>query len=234
MEGQHIQEMFHAIAPRYDFLNRLLSVKQDIKCRKALVEALRLPDNSRVLDIATGTGDVAIEVVRRKGRSVTVWGVDFALGMLQLGRKKIAGANLDANIRQAQGDAFYPPFKQGVFDAVTCAFGIRNISDKKKVLKVFFDLLKPGGQVLILELTLPKTGFMKYLYLIYFQRVLPVIGKMISKVSEAYSYLPQSVLHFPPRAAFCSLLRDAGFEDVSCKPLTVGICTLFSGVKPEK
>ncbi len=233
MEGRPIQDMFQAIAPRYDFLNRLLSLRRDVQWRRVLVKALRVPRDARVLDMATGTGDVALEIGRRKGISVTVWGVDFAFGMLQLGKNKIARTKYCVDIRQAQGDAFHPPFKPGGFDAVTMAFGIRNISDKKRVLKVFYEFLKKGGQLLILELTLPKIGFMKNLYFIYFQKLLPVIGKILSGSSGAYSYLPDSVRKFPSQKDFCELMREAGFEKVSYKRLTLGICTLFTGFKPE-
>lgn len=231
MEGRSIQEMFQAIAPKYDFLNRLLSLKRDVQWRRVLVKALRVPNDARVLDMATGTGDVALEIGRRKGMSVTVWGVDFAFGMLQLGKNKIAETKHCVDIRQAQGDAFHPPFKPEVFDAVTMAFGIRNISDKKRVLQVFYELLKKGGQLLILELTVPKIECMKSLYLIYFQKVLPIIGKVVSGNSGAYGYLPASVLMFPSQKDFCELMREAGFENVSYKRLTLGICTLFTGFK---
>ncbi len=231
MEGKHIQEMFQAIAPRYDFLNHFLSLRRDIHWRRVLVKALRAPSEGRVLDVATGTGDVALEIGRQKGRSITVWGIDFAFRMLQLGKKKIVGANYCVDIRPVQSDAFHPPFKSGVFDAVTMAFGIRNIADKKRVLEVFHELLKKGGQVLILELTLPKIDFMKNLYFIYFQKILPMIGKIISGDSGAYSYLPDSVFKFPSPKDFCELMREAGFEKVYYKPLTLGVCTLFIGIK---
>jgi demethylmenaquinone methyltransferase/2-methoxy-6-polyprenyl-1,4-benzoquinol methylase len=183
--------------------------------------------------MATGTGDVALEIGRQKGKSITVWGVDFALNMLQLGKKKILGTRHCMDIRQAQGDAFHPPFKPGVFDAVTIAFGIRNIADKKRVLKAFYEVLKKGGQVLILELTLPKIGYMQDLYCIYFQKVLPMIGRILSGHSEAYGYLPDSVLKFPSPRDFCKLMEEVGFERVSYKQLTFGICTLFTGSKPD-
>jgi demethylmenaquinone methyltransferase/2-methoxy-6-polyprenyl-1,4-benzoquinol methylase len=231
MQGQPIQEMFQAIAPRYDFLNRLLSLRWDIRWRRQLVKALRVPQGGRVLDMATGTGDVALEIGRWKGRSITVWGVDFVFNMLQLGKKKITGAKHCVDIRQAQGDAFHPPFKPDVFDAVTIAFGIRNISDKKRVLKAFYELLKRGGQVLVLELTIPETGAMQRLYLIYFQKVLPRIGRMLSGHSAAYGYLPDSVLKFPSPRDFCKLMGEVGFEKVSYKRFSFGICTLFTGLK---
>ncbi|MFH1675246.1 MAG: bifunctional demethylmenaquinone methyltransferase/2-methoxy-6-polyprenyl-1,4-benzoquinol methylase UbiE [Pseudomonadota bacterium] len=231
MEGKHIQEMFQAIAPRYDFLNHFLSLRHDVYWRRVLVKALRVPPEGRVLDVATGTGDVALEIGRQKGSSITVWGIDFAFRMLQLGKKKIAGSKYCVDIRPAQSDAFHPPFKPGAFDALTMAFGIRNIADKKKVLEVFYELLKGGGQILILELTLPKIDFMKNLYFIYFQKVLPMIGKIISGDSGAYSYLPDSVSKFPSPKDFCELMREAGFEKVYYKPLTLGVCTLFTGIK---
>ena len=231
MQGRPIQEMFQAIAPRYDFLNRLFSLRRDIRWRRELVEALRVPKGARILDMATGTGDVALEIGRQKGRSITVWEVDFVFKMLQLGKKKILETKHCVDIRQAQGDAFHPPFKPGVFDAVTIAFGIRNIADKKTVLKTFYEVLKKGGQVLILELTLPETGYMQRLYLIYFQKVLPMIGRILSGHSSAYGYLPNSVLKFPSPRDFCKLMEEVGFEKVSYKRLTFGICTLFTGLK---
>ncbi|BBO70263.1 ubiquinone/menaquinone biosynthesis C-methyltransferase UbiE [Desulfosarcina alkanivorans] len=227
-----VREMFDSIAPRYDLLNRLLSLRQDVVWRKKLVSAMRLPENGRVLDVACGTGDVTLEIVRQKGAMVSVTGIDFSPGMLRLAREKIQRTPHPA-VSLLAGDALALPFGAGSFHAVTIAFGIRNIQDKAGALKAFFDCLLPGGMVLVLELATPKKTRLRDAYLTYFQRVLPIIGRLFSNHRFAYSYLPESVTRFPTTGAFMSIMADAGFGHISCRRLTLGIANLFVGVKPR-
>ncbi|MFZ5563565.1 MAG: ubiquinone/menaquinone biosynthesis methyltransferase, partial [Thermodesulfobacteriota bacterium] len=183
-DAQHapaIQAMFDAIAPRYDFLNRFLSLRRDVYWRKCLVAAA-IPAGSsarNLLDVACGTGDVAIEAARQCPQSLSVWGADFSLAMLAEGKKKTAPWSDRVCLLAA--DAFALPFKKETFDAVTIAFGIRNIADKPAVLEVFCRHLKKKGVLAVLELTTPQKGFLRSLYLFYFKWVLPLIGWVVSK-----------------------------------------------------
>ncbi len=227
-----VREMFDSIAPRYDLLNRLLSLRQDVVWRKKLVTVMTLPERGRVLDVACGTGDVAMEICRQKGPLVKVSGVDFSPGMLRLAQKKIHG-NRYSSISLLAGDALALPFGKAAFDAVTMAFGIRNIQDKAGALRAFYETLTPGGMLLILELATPKKTRLRDAYLAYFQKVLPTIGRLFSKHRFAYSYLPESVSRFPAADAFMSIMAEAGFANVTCRRMTWGIANLFVGVKPK-
>ena len=227
-----VREMFDSIAPRYDLLNRLLSLRQDVVWRKKLVSAMAIPDNGRVLDAACGTGDVAIEICRQKGPRVKVTGLDFSPGMLHLAQEKIL-RNQNTSISLLAGDALALPFGEASFHAVTIAFGIRNIQDKAGALRAFYESLLPGGILLVLELATPKKTRLRDAYLAYFQKVLPTIGRLFSKHSFAYSYLPDSVSRFPATDVFMRIMVEAGFSHVTCRRLTLGIVNLFVGVKPK-
>jgi demethylmenaquinone methyltransferase/2-methoxy-6-polyprenyl-1,4-benzoquinol methylase len=234
MENQElpfVREMFDSIAPRYDLLNRLLSFRQDVIWRKKMVSEMAIPVNGRVLDMACGTGDVAMETCRQKGPLVKVIGMDFSPGMLRLAQEKI-GRNRNQTISLLAGDALALPFGVASFHAVTIAFGIRNIQDKVGALKAFYRSLLPGGMVLVLELATPKKTRLRDAYLTYFQKVLPLIGRLFSKHNYAYSYLPDSVSRFPTPNEFITLMSEAGFVRITCRRLTLGIANLFVGIKP--
>lgn len=225
-----LREMFDTIAPRYDLLNRLLSCRQDVVWRKQMVSRMRIPVNARALDVACGTGDVAMEICRQKGSQVKVFGIDFSPGMLRLAQAKIR-RNRNTAISLLAGNALALPFGEETFHAVTIAFGIRNIQDKAGALKAFYESLRPGGMVLVLELATPKKTRLNDAYLAYFQRVLPIIGRFFSKHSFAYSYLPDSVSRFPTPDVFMSIMAGAGFSQITCRRLTLGIANLFIGIK---
>ncbi len=240
MELDFIKEMFDSIAPKYDFLNRFLSLGQDVLWRREMVKAASLPNgNSMVLDVACGTCDVAIEVKKQKQRGATIIATDFSPGMLILGKKKVesdysatgaSGTRLSPiNIHLVAGNALFLPFRGGFFDAVFIAFGIRNIMDRKGALKAFHSMLKKGGKLAVLELTSPPKGFFRDIYMLYFQKILPSIGGLFSKNAGAYHYLPESVLKFPSPREFGVLMEDAGFKNVRWKMMTLGIVTLFVG-----
>ena len=231
--AKYVQEMFGRIAPRYDLLNRMLSMRQDVAWRKKMVAAMTVPENGKVLDVACGTGDVALEICRQKGSRVEVTGIDFSPGMLALARQKIACRRTHAAISLLAGNALALPFRSASFHALTIAFGIRNIQDKAGALKAFYDTLVPGGMVLILELATPKKTRLREAYLAYFQKVLPTIGRLFSKHSYAYSYLPDSVSRFPAPEVFMAIMAEAGFSHIACRRLTMGIANLFVGVKPR-
>jgi demethylmenaquinone methyltransferase / 2-methoxy-6-polyprenyl-1,4-benzoquinol methylase len=227
-----VREMFDSIAPRYDLLNRLLSFRQDVAWRKKLVSAMALPENGQVLDVACGTGDVCMEICRQKGPLVKVTGIDFSPGMLRLAQEKIR-RNQNMAISLLVGDALALPFGEASFHAVTIAFGIRNIQDKAGALNAFYETLMPGGMLQVLELATPKRTRLRDAYLAYFQTVLPTIGRLFSKHSFAYSYLPDSVSRFPAIDVFMSSMTEAGFTNVTCRRMTLGIANLFAGVKPR-
>ena len=228
-----VQSMFDHIAPHYDLLNRLLSLRQDVMWRRKLVAALALPAKGRLLDVACGTCDVGIQAVRSLGPGIRVTGIDFSTRMLALAQRKIRAEGLAAQIRVAAGNAFDLPVRPGGFDAVSIAFGIRNLQARTTALEAFRAQLRPGGVLCVLELATPRPGLALSLYLLYFRRILPRIGGLFSKNRAAYTYLPDSVLKFPRPPAFARHLRRAGFEAVAWQPLSIGIATLFRGRRPN-
>jgi demethylmenaquinone methyltransferase/2-methoxy-6-polyprenyl-1,4-benzoquinol methylase len=228
-----VREMFDAIAPRYDLLNRLLSLRQDVGWRKKMVAAMAVPENGRVLDVACGTGDVMVEIRRRKGPRVRVSGIDFSPGMLGLAKEKIRTSG-GSGLFLSAGNALALPHEPATFHAVTIAFGIRNIQDKAGALRAFYDVLVPGGMVLVLELATPGSTRMRDAYLAYFRKVLPLVGRLFSRHRFAYSYLPESVSRFPAPDVFSGMMKSAGFTSVSRLRLTLGTANLFVGVKPRE
>jgi demethylmenaquinone methyltransferase/2-methoxy-6-polyprenyl-1,4-benzoquinol methylase len=230
MELPFIKDMFDAIAPRYDFLNRLLSLRQDVVWRRALIGCLGLPPQGRLLDVACGTGDVLLEAREQVRSSTVVVGVDFAPGMLTLARQKILKTE-SSRIHLAAGNGLGLPFKSGSFHALTIAFGIRNITDKVAALREFQRCLTPGGTLAVLELTTPPGGRLRDIYMLYFKKLLPLVGRFVSGDSMAYHYLPESVLAFPPTPVFIAMMRSAGFGGIKYRKLTLGIATLFVGYK---
>lgn len=230
-ELDFVREMFDRIAPRYDFLNRLLSLRQDVYWRKTTVAALDLSPGSHVLDVACGTADVGIEVKRQFGDQVKVVGIDFSPEMLRLAKPKVTQMDGGQSVELAAADAFDLPFQPGGFDVITMAFGIRNIQDKEALLKCFWEQLKPKGRLAILELGTPTHGLARSAYLFYFNRLLPFVGRFFSKHNFAYTYLPRSVARFPAANEFARMMRRAGFRQVRYRSLTSGITVLFVGDK---
>jgi demethylmenaquinone methyltransferase/2-methoxy-6-polyprenyl-1,4-benzoquinol methylase len=229
-KGERIQEMFDSIAPRYDFLNRVLSLGIDRQWRRFAVRQIKFTDNGRILDVATGTGDVALEIARRTPASVSIVGVDFSKEMVALGKEKIRISPFAQRITMQVAPCEAIPFPEESFDSVTIAFGIRNVVDRLQGLKEMWRVLKPEGRVVILEFSTPRSKLFKALYCFYFLRVLPVIGGLFSKFS-AYKYLPDSVLEFPSREEFKALMARAGFRSPTHHDLTGGIATVYVGEK---
>lgn len=230
MKPDPISSMFDAIAPKYDFLNRLLSLRRDVYWRSEMVRSLNLPKNALVIDVACGTGDVLLEVMRRKPDTRT-YGIDFSKKMIYIAAEKIRAFDFKPAPILVAADALHIPFPSNQADAITIAFGIRNIQDRIRALKCFRDVLKPGGVLAVLELNTPSSGMLRSLYLWYFQKILPGIGGLFSKNAGAYQYLPASVLNFPPPEGFASQMHAAGFENIAWKNLTAGIATLYVGQK---
>ena len=216
--NRQVRQMFSDIAPRYDLLNRLLSGGQDRYWRKRAVARLSPQAGERFLDIATGTADVALEIIRKvpKGAAQVV-GMDFSEKMLELAQQKINSKDKTHSIQLESGSAENLPFEDNSFDGTTTAFGVRNFSDVDRSLREMYRVLKPGGRCVILEFSLPKSSLLKTLYRFYFEILLPKVGRMISKHPSAYSYLPETVASFPVRKEFSSLMQQAGFLGVNYK-----------------
>lgn len=223
--------MFDAISSRYDILNRLLSFGLDLFWRRRLGRFLPQDGAVSLLDLATGTADVLLTLVRHNKNIEYAVGMDMAEQMLSIGREKIARANLSNKITLTHGDAGHIPFEAGRFDAVTMAFGIRNVEDPAQVLREMRRVLKDGGRALILEFSLPENRILRAAHLFYLRFVVPAIGGLISGHGPAYRYLNQTIERFPYGAAFCAMMADAGFRNPSALPLSGGIATVYAGEK---
>ncbi len=226
---QQIEQMFDHIAPKYDFLNHFLSLGIDRLWRKKAVRMLKAYRPQLILDVASGTGDFAIETVRLKPKEIV--GFDLSEQMIRVGEEKVKRLRLDHLIRFQKGDSENMPFPDQSFDAITVAFGVRNFEHLEKGLREFHRVLKTGGVAMILEFSRPRMFPFKQLYMFYFRQILPRIGGMVSKDASAYSYLPESVLAFPDGQEFLDILSRTGFSRVRQKRLTMGIATIYEAVK---
>jgi demethylmenaquinone methyltransferase / 2-methoxy-6-polyprenyl-1,4-benzoquinol methylase len=229
-KGERIRAMFGSIAPRYDFLNRVLSLGIDRRWRRFAVKKIGVSGTGRVLDVATGTGDVALEIASQTASSVSIVGIDFCKEMVDLGQVKVANSTHAGRISLQVAPCEDIPFDDGTFDAATISFGIRNVVDRAKGLAEMCRVLKSGGRIVILEFSTPTLPVFKQVYHFYFLKVLPRIGGAFSRFS-AYQYLPDSVLEFPPREEFKGLMSKVGFKDVKHYDLTGGIATVYVGTK---
>jgi demethylmenaquinone methyltransferase / 2-methoxy-6-polyprenyl-1,4-benzoquinol methylase len=227
---EQVANMFNHIAARYDFMNRFLSVGIDVYWRKKAIRELAEINPQTILDVATGTADVAIMMAKYlKPKKIT--GIDISEGMLELGRKKIASLALSRCIELQQGDSEEINFPDGTFDAITVAFGVRNFSNLEKGLVEMMRVLKPGGKLVVLEFSKPKKGVFRKLYSLYMKTAAAGIGKWVAKNREAYEYLNESVNAFPEGDHFLSILSKTGFSDSYMKTLTMGICTIYCARK---
>lgn len=223
--------MFDRIAPRYDLLNRALSFGLDVGWRKRVVAELPAGRGLRVLDVATGTADLAIALARSP-RVESVVGVDIAERMLAEGRQKVRAAGLEASIRLVYGDAA-DLHAHREFDAATIAFGIRNVPDPVAVMRQMREAVRPAGRVLVLELSEPRSPVLGPIYRAYRRNVVPRIGGLVSGDSAAYAYLDETIATFPAGEAFLALMREAGLTAVTAAPLALGAVTLYAGFAPE-
>jgi demethylmenaquinone methyltransferase/2-methoxy-6-polyprenyl-1,4-benzoquinol methylase len=220
--------MFDAIAGRYDFLNHFLSAGIDKRWRKRAIRSLALTGRERVLDLCTGTADVAIAAQTATPGASRVVGVDFAGAMLRVGHEKVGKAGLSGKIALIRGDASRVPVRDASVDRVTVAFGIRNVENTAAACAEMHRVLAPGGRIAVLEFAIPTLPGIRSAYLWYFNHVLPRFGRMISRHNAAYSYLPESVGAFASPDEFVKLLRQAGFTGISADPLTFGVVYLYT------
>ncbi|HHG83505.1 MAG TPA: bifunctional demethylmenaquinone methyltransferase/2-methoxy-6-polyprenyl-1,4-benzoquinol methylase UbiE [Bacteroidetes bacterium] len=224
---EQVAEMFDNIAPRYDFLNHFLSMGIDIRWRRKAIRALQAYKPEVVLDIATGTGDFAIEALRLKPQPKEIIGLDISAGMLEVGQKKIEKKGFSEKIRMVLGDSEALPFEDNSIGGITVGFGVRNFENLEKGMGEILRVLKPGGAAVILEPAVPQRFPMKQLFGIYFRGILPMIGKLVSKDSRAYTYLPESVKAFPNGKDFVTICEKVGFRNCQSKPLSFGICAFY-------
>jgi demethylmenaquinone methyltransferase/2-methoxy-6-polyprenyl-1,4-benzoquinol methylase len=237
---QQVAEMFDKIAFRYDFLNRFLSGGIDRYWRRRAIREVRASIDRgaastviprTILDVATGTADMAI-LMTRYLQAVRVTGVDISTGMLEIGRQKINRLRLDDRIILETGDSESLQFSDASFDAITVAFGVRNFENLEKGLKEMLRVLKPGGRLVVLEFSQPRTPGIRQFYNLYLRLVAPNVGRMVSSSREAYQYLNDSVQAFPEGAAFTRILDGCGYTNTRLRRLSLGICSLYSGEKP--
>ncbi|HRJ30330.1 MAG TPA: bifunctional demethylmenaquinone methyltransferase/2-methoxy-6-polyprenyl-1,4-benzoquinol methylase UbiE [Cyclobacteriaceae bacterium] len=226
---EQVARMFDNISHRYDFLNHFLSLGIDRGWRKKAIKLIAPAQPKILLDVATGTGDFAIQALSLKPEKII--GVDISAGMLDVGRKKMDKRGITHIIEMIQADSENLPFEQNKFDAVTVAFGVRNFENLERGLKEILRVMKPGALLAVLEFSRPKRFPFKQGYNFYFKTILPKIGSWISRDKAAYSYLPESVEAFPDGDDFLAILKKAGYKNVSCKPLTFGISSIYIAQK---
>ena len=232
METRKIERLFDSIAGDYDRLNHLLSLGTDRTWRRRSLKAFITPGKAQeILDAACGTGDFSIDIASASAPETIVTGLDLSEGMLAVMREKVARKGLDGRIRILQGNCESLPFPDVSFDCVTIAFGIRNFEHREDALREILRVLRPGGKLVILELSVPETPVLRWLYNLYFKHVLPFIGGLISGDRAAYRYLPASVLKFPGRKEWMATMESCGYRDVTHKSFTFGICRMYTGTK---
>jgi len=226
---QQVENMFDGIAGKYDFLNRLLSFRIDVIWRNQVVNLLKKSNPQSILDVATGTADLAIALNKLNPKKII--GLDLSNNMLEVGRIKVADRNLTQTIELVKGDSENLPFENDTFDAVTVAFGVRNFENLTKGLSEIHRVLKPGGQFIILEFSKVKTFPIKQFYHLYFRYITPMIGKLFSNDNKAYTYLPNSVQVFPEGEEMCVILQQLGFKKVTCQIVSLGIASIYHSEK---
>jgi len=226
---KQVEVMFDNIAPTYNFLNHTLSLGIDKSWRNKVVKLLQDSKPLNILDIAAGTGDLSFAMLKLKPKKIT--GIDLSNKMLEVGKTKAKKKKLEDKIEFTQGDSENLNFETNSFDAVTCAFGVRNFENLDAGLSEMHRVLKNGAKVVILEFSQPKNKFISWSYNIYFKKILPTIGNLISKDKRAYTYLPDSVSNFPYGDSFLKHLKKAGFKNTKSKIVTFGIASIYSGIK---
>lgn len=230
---QQVEAMFDSIAPAYDFMNSAMSFGLHRRWLKKALRAIATEHNSplSILDVATGTADVAIALVR-KFPEARITGIDLSEGMLSVGRKKVAKAGLSDRITLTQADCLHLPFGDNSFDAVTVAYGVRNFERLLDGYREMTRVLRPGGRLVVIELSTPKSKLVKPFYKFYTRCIIPVVGRLVSKDVRAYSYLPESIAAVAQGSAMTILMQQAGLAGATYRPLTLGVCTIYTAIKP--
>jgi demethylmenaquinone methyltransferase/2-methoxy-6-polyprenyl-1,4-benzoquinol methylase len=227
---EQVRSMFNSIAPTYDLMNRLMTFGIDKRWRSLTVKAVRNSGAKKILDIATGTGDLAIKLAKEiDGSRIT--GVDLSEGMVEIGVEKVKQAGLSDRVRLTTADALNLPFAENSFDAITVAYGVRNFEHLDQGYAEMLRVLRPGGMLCVLELTPPSSWLVKPFYAVYTRCVIPVIGRLLSSDKRAYTYLPESIAAVPARGDMLKLMCDAGFSQSHYTSLTFGVCTIYTANK---
>ena len=227
-EKQHIGQLFDRISGTYDGLNHLLSLNIDKRWRRRAIRMLKPAE--QVLDVAIGTADLTIEILRQ-GKAQHVTGIDLSHGMMAIGEQKVAKRGYAPQVQFDYGSAQQMPYANASFDTVTCAYGVRNFANMDEGLSEMYRVLRTGGELMVLEFSYPTNPVIRWGYDLYFTHILPFIGNLFSRDKGAYSYLNRSVKNFPYGEAFCQHLRKAGFTQIKATPLTFGISTIYTAVK---
>lgn len=230
-DAEKVERMFSNIAPRYDFLNHLLSLGLDIGWRRRVAKETARINCRRILDVCTGSGDMAIELCRFWKGSVMIEGLDFSGGLIEIAREKVRKANLDDSIALTEGNAEQLPFKDERFDAVTITFGLRNIKDRLKALREFHRVMERGGTFVCLEFSQPKNLFLAKIYSFYLMKFVPLVSKIFGSDPAAYEYLGKTIKEFPSPEELADLITSAGWRKVSYQKLACGIVAIHRGVK---
>ncbi len=230
-KSEQVREMFDSIAPAYDFMNRAMTFGIDKLWRAKAVKMIRNHSPRQILDIATGTGDLAIKLARELPE-VKITGVDLSEGMIEIGRKKVTEAGLDERVEMMTGDCLSLPMADDSYDCVTVAYGVRNFERLLQGYREMLRVLRPGGMLCVIELSTPTSAIVKPLYKIYTRYIIPAVGRMVSKDVRAYSYLPESIAAVPQGEDMLAIMREAGFTDTRHRPLTFGTCTIYTASKP--
>lgn len=229
-KAEQVSRMFDNIAPAYDFMNSAMTLGVHRMWQRKALKMLSAVEHDRILDVATGTGALAIAMAGRLDpQSVT--GVDLSTGMVEIGRKKVHELGLDGIVSLGIGDCLKLPFADGEFDAVTCAYGVRNFADLPAGYREMCRVLKPGGTVLIIELSTPRGMLTAPAYRLYTRYIIPAMGRIFTRDARAYSYLPESIAAVPQGAKMTALMEEAGFREARALPLTFGACTIYTAVK---
>lgn len=227
---EQVQEMFDSIAPAYDFMNRAMTFGIDKLWRAKAVKLIGRQSPKAILDVATGTGDLAIKLAKTLNIE-KVTGIDLSEGMINVGRKKVIDAGLSNKIEMVQGDCLALPFADDTFDCITVAYGVRNFERLEAGYKEMLRTLKKGGMLCVIELSTPTSPIVRPLYKFYTRHIIPFVGRLVSKDVRAYSYLPESIAAVPQGNEMLALMQNAGFADCKYRPLTFGTCTIYTAFK---
>lgn len=229
-KSEQVRDMFDNIAPAYDFMNRAMTFGIDRRWRRIAVDMVAHNPHDSILDIATGTGDLAMLLARRtQARRIT--GLDLSQGMIDIGRRKIERAGLAGRIELICSDSLAMPFADAQFDAITVAYGVRNFADLLAGYREMARVLRPGGTLTVIELCTPTARLVRPLYRLYTRRIIPLMGRLVSKDVRAYSYLPESIAAVPQRGGMTALMEQAGFSDAAWRTLTFGTCAIYTARK---